>query len=283
MSKKNSRFIELLKEGLENVGTQTALAKLIRASESRIPEWMKGDRLPSPDTLINLGKLALERGWSDPFFFWALAGVDTHILRLMADKVQKKQYELAGETVPIPCFRETTDGREEAGPPVSLPVRFLPHPDLTVCLLVDERATAIVNSPQGLFIIDASVEGAEDLSALWGHVVALRFPGTAYLREGVYIGRLLLIDEAYNTRQPEAARSVGRLGPLGSGEEIVEYLFIGEHLEPEGMKGLPLDDRDARNRRMGEIHVRARGLRPEKGIRILGKVIGRLTGHLESK
>jgi hypothetical protein len=247
---------------------------------------MAGKRKPTPEGWIMLGKLALEYGLADPFYFWAQAGVDRQALESMANKIIEGRSApmTEGETVRFPEFRETLQGREEAGPLIALSARFVPRPLSTIGLSVDEKATAVVNSPKGVFLVDTSIEGTDDLSALWGCVIVLRFPGTAYLPEGVYIGRLFLIDEAYNPRQPDAARSVGRLAPLGHGEEIVEYLYLGEHLELDGMKGVPLDDREGRIRRMDEIHERAlSAFRVTKGIRILGEVIGRITGHLKTE
>ncbi len=174
MPKRHSEFINHLNELLK-VMTSARLSRLIGVADSRIPEWRRGLRLPSPDTLIKLGRVALEHKLADPFFFWALAGVDTEGLRLMADSVQKRQYELAGPTVPIPRFRETLSGREEIGPPIPLPTEFIPSPETTICSLISQQSLDVVDAPKGLFIVDTSVERAENLRDLWDRVVMIRF------------------------------------------------------------------------------------------------------------
>lgn len=300
MRKKNSQFIKLLKDGLDRVGKQSELAKLIGASESRIPEWMKGDRLPSPDTLINLGRLALERGWPDPFFFWALAGIDTQTLRSMADKVQKRQYELVGETVPISRFRYTEKGREEAGPPVPLPAEFIPNPEQTICLLIDEDSSGVASAPRGALILDISIDGTRNVVAYQERVVAVHMPGSAEDRlHGLYMGRLKL-DVTVYSKQPDRvlldvyllplvfrshSETLGFpswLMPLRSEDIIDQAINIGFCDEPEGLSGIEPEDYNQLHARLDEIWSRV-GLKfpLREGVHILGKVIGRLTGHLE--
>jgi transcriptional regulator with XRE-family HTH domain len=293
MRTKNSQFIKLLKDGLERVGKQSELAKLIGASESRIPEWMKGDRLPSPDTLINLGKLALERGWSDPFFFWALAGVDTQTLRLMADKVQKRQYELLGETVPVPRFRETEHGREEAGPPVPLPVEFIPNLASTSCLVVDEQPSRIRSAPRGLFLVDSSARDAQNLSGLWGKVIfadlALQEKNQGVFPNGIYVGRLLLQPDNVGGWVTDALRRVAIFTLLaGRTYEVALRLGIWSHPSlgklPTDPQLLARNHMDEFDRLKEETEERAPAeLRLDKGVRILAEVIGRLSGQTERK
>jgi transcriptional regulator with XRE-family HTH domain len=287
MRKKNSQFVKHLGEALDSVQKQSELARLIGVSESRIPEWMKGTRLPSPDTLINLGKLALERGLPDPFFFWALAGVDTQTLRKMADRVRERQYELVGPTVPVPRFRETLTGREEVGPPVALPTEFLPNPLATICLLVDEKSTAVVSSPRGLVILDTSFEGVDDLSALWERVVMLRYaPTVAAYEKGIYVGRLLLEQTSRTWRNAEAPRFNAVLEMISrmKAADIARprHILLGSCVDSEGMRGLAPEDLQGRSHRWEEIQARTRAeFRLPHGVSILAKVIGRLTGHLE--
>jgi transcriptional regulator with XRE-family HTH domain len=288
MPKKNSEFINRLRTILGRM-SGAELARRLGVSDSRIPEWNAGRRLPSPDTLIKLGKFALELKLDDPFFFWALAGVDTHTLRLMADETVKWEYGIAGSTVPIRRFEETETGRVEVGPPVSLPAEFIPNPVETICVLVSGEPSAgqplsiVREAPRGLFILDTSVEGTEDLRPLWGKVVMLHYtaePHDLYY-PGVYAGRLVLLDEPFIHHTPELAGTSGLLATLTE-KAGLEMMFLGAYREPEGMKGIPLEDKDRRIQRMHEIHERALlQFRLREGIRILGKVIGRLTGHLE--
>jgi transcriptional regulator with XRE-family HTH domain len=264
------------------------LAARIGVSESRISEYVAGGRKPTAEGWVALGKLALELGLPDPFYFWAHAGLDADSLQLMAGKIIEGRYRFAGETVPIRRVRETERGREEAGPPVPLPIEFVPNPLTTLCLSVDEKSSATGDSPRGLIILDVSVEGAENLAALWGHVVALNYApehGASYSpqRKGLYVGRLSMIGSMYNYRQPDQPVLLGQLLLL-SGRIAQEFriVHLGEYIDSEGMSGLAPEDKAARSRRWKEIQERARSqFRLLKGIRILGNVIGRLTGHLE--
>jgi transcriptional regulator with XRE-family HTH domain len=281
-----AKRIEELKEAL-GIKTQAEFGDKLKVSQSTMSAWLRGDkkRPPSAEAYFRLARLA-----PDPdkaIWFLQQTGLDVKSVLLVANKLSKygDALPVEGDIVRIRRFRFTEKGREEAGPPVPLPAEFILNERTTICLLVDEKATGVANSPRGLFIIDTSVEGAEDLSALWNHVIMLRYPGTPYLQEGVYVGRLHLQDEASNAREPERARAIGRLAPLtGHGEEsqVVEYPYLGGHVEREAMRGIALDDKQARQLKMDEIRERARSeFRLDKGVRILGKVIGRLTGHLE--
>ncbi len=282
MRKKNSQFIKLLKEGLEKIGTQSESAKLFGVSGSRIPEWLKGDRLPSPDTLIRIGKVALERGLPDPFFFWALAGVDTQTLRLMADKLQKRQYKLAGEIVPVSRFRYTEKGREEAGPPVPFPAEFVPNPATTICVIADEKSTALVDCPRGAILLDTSCEGAENLQALWSHVVLIDCtPGkhlmTMSTRAGIYAGRLQLEGSQLPYPQDSARMDATLWSLIAEGWNRHE---VGHYLEPKGMEGVPPDDVQTHIRRWAEVRSRAiSAFRLYPGFRVIGEVKGRLSGR----
>ncbi len=286
MPKRNSQFIKHLDAVLGEM-KPAELARKLQVSDSRIPEWMAGKRLPSPDTLIKLGKLALEYKVPDPFFFWALAGHDAQTLRSMATNVVEDWYRAAGETVAIPRFRETKDGREEAGPPVSLPAEFVPNRLATICLLVDDKSTGITHAPNGLFILDTSVEGAEDLSHLWERVVMVRddthFTSRGNRLHEVLVGRLHMQERWGGALDPDSISIIGKLKGLTETEPIFEEL--GAYVEPEGMKGIAYGD-DFRGRilRMVEVRERAAGkFRLREGVRILGKVIGRLSGAVKGK
>ena len=280
MPKRHSEFINHLNKLLE-VMTSAWLSKLIGVADSRIPEWRRGLRLPSPDTLIKLGKVALEQKLDDPFFFWALAGVDTETLLVMADKVQERRYELTGPTVPIPRFRATEQSREDAGSPIPLPTEFIPNPAATICLVKDNESTGIVDAPRGLIILDTSVEGIENLSDLWEQVVALyftpRFPSSVE-PNGIYVGRLDLYPGGFPT-MPHAAVLRARLISLH--ETRLALADIGYYVEEEGLAGIAGDDLAALTQRWAEVRARAASkFRFPKGTKIVGKVIGRLTGHL---
>jgi transcriptional regulator with XRE-family HTH domain len=278
MAKKKSQFIDRLEAVLQKMKS-AELARLLGVSDSRIPEWRRGRRLPPPDTLIKLGKLALERGLGDPFFFWALAGVDTQTLRRMAGNVHEEQYRTAGPTVPVPRFRYTESGREEAGPPVPLPAEFIPNVPRTICVLVDRASTAFIRAPSGLFILDTSLEGTQDLRALWDRVVIVGYaPRGPYpeWKEGMYAGRLML--------------SGGRGGEgvtvhawvIDLSDPALPSLRFGRHTEAEALKGIARGDREAEKQPIVDAVKRAESeITAGQELYVFGEVIGRLSGHIK--
>jgi hypothetical protein len=286
MARKSSEFVNHLEAVLKHM-TNTTLAKLVDASDSRIPEWRAGKRLPSPDTLIKLGKVALEYKLPDPFFFWALAGVDTETLRLMAHKVQERRDQLTGPTVPISRFRETSQGREEAGPPIPLPSEFIPNPDSTVCFVVDKDASAVLDSPHAIFILDETDKNASNLLPFWGKVVFAEYDAESGTnprwRSGIYAGRL-----AYFNSWPRAlddSYAAEAEFYFITGLEPKRPLELGWKAYPE-LKGStdigvglhPLGENPLLDAARQKVSARAASeLRLSLGWRILGHVIGRLS------
>lgn len=275
--------IDRIKEVLAKVGKPVQLAAAIGVSESRIYEYMAGKRQPTPEGWLALGRLALEYGLLDPFYFWARAGVDTQALRSMAAKVQKKQYEIAGATVPVPRFRPTESGMEEAGTPVPLPTEFLPSPATTICISVDKRSPSVGNSPRGLILLDTSVEGDRWRDDLSGKVVMLDYRprdigpwplglymGRIMRRPGAQLPRAIWIDIIVETLSDSSLESPHVWMPVGVYVESAEALAA--------VSG----DKEKSEAIVKEFQKRAASkLRLSEGVRILGKVIGRLTGHFE--
>ncbi len=297
MRKKNPAFLEHLKEVITKVGTQAKVAKEISASGSRIPEWNAGKRLPSADTLIRLGRVALEHSASDPFYFWALAGIDPQTLKSMASKVVEWEEEVAGPTIPIRRYRQTLEGREESGPPVSLPSEFVPRPRQTVCLDVDGAiGSDVLEAPRGLFIVEISTTDVDRPKTFWNRVMVVHYAppeGTSLGTDphGIYIGRLGLEGPSLSSGRQHfgfgavlSMLTMQNLWP-SSGGRIVEYahtLYLGNHFEPAAT-ATARPGGEAADRAEEEAVKRALSdFRLAKGIHIVGKVIGRLTGHLET-
>ena len=273
-----------IEEVLAKVGKRVELASALGVSESRISEYIAGKRKPLPETWLKLGKLALKHGLPDPFYFWAQAGHDLGTFQSMGAKVFEAQYSSMGEIVPIPRFRQTEQGREEAGPPLPLPTECIPNPRATICLSLSEKSTGVVDAPKGLFILDTSVESTESLRELWNRVLMIYFDRPEWaprFPRGVYVGRLIEMMPVQRGHQSEQVDVSAALLSL-TGNEVYERMFIGSYEETDGLHGISPQDPEARRRRMSEIGERALSkLRLDKGIRILGRVIGRLTGHLE--
>lgn len=283
------RIAELLKR----VGKRVKLAAAVDQNESRISEWLGGRRAPTPGDWIRLGKLALELGLAEPFFFWGQAGIDSQTLRAMTDEVVAGQYRLSGETVPISRYRETLEGREEAGSPILLPGEFVPNPMSTVCLVVDHEATAVVHSPDAIFVVDESEKGTRDLRSLWNQVVFVTYapdPDATAPHAGIYMGRLGLA--VHNRPTPDRKFSASaRLRLLGRSRTVGVFpsspWILGrfEYSAEHELAGIdPLDDSVASDPRMVATWMKARdlaltGTKLGAPWSILGTVLGRF--HLE--
>jgi transcriptional regulator with XRE-family HTH domain len=281
-----AKRIRALRKALGDIG-QREFARLVGVRHATLSEWESGKNFPSAAGFLALGNLA--KGQDEKLWFWEQAGLSRAALIGLCGKISADQWKqpAEGETVRIPEFRETAHGREEAGPPIPLPARFIPHPGSTICFSVDEQSTGVADSPKGIFILDTFYEGAEDLSALWGRVVILRYApefDSSAFPQGIYAGRLILnISSVRVWAERERPRIPAFLETLSSHPESgYTMLFLGHYIDSQGMKGLAPDDAEGMAKRREEIESRARSeFRLAKGTAILGKVQGRLTGHLE--
>jgi hypothetical protein len=270
-----------------HIDSQARFAKGLGFQPTTVNAWLTGASLPSPDAYMTLGRTA--PNLEDSIFFWECAGLTQDAILSAAARIEGERTRdissevAAGNAVLIPRFRETAEGREEAGPPVSLPVEFIPHPRTTVCLSIRARDTGIGDAPSGLFILDTSVEGAECLRELWNRVVMIHFDWPTFesrFPKGIYAGRLItMIPRQLLAESPAVSVSAALLSLTQ--REIYDRIFLGEYIEPECLRGIEPEDQEGRKRRMDEIYERALSkLRLHEGVKILGKVIGRLTGHL---
>ena len=277
--------IDRIKEVLAKIGRPVQLAAAIGVSESRIYEYTAGKRQPTPEGWLALGKLALNYGLPDPFFFWARAGVDRQSLESMANKIIEGRSGplVKGEIIRVPRFRYTERGREEAGAPVPFAAEFVPDPANMICVIADEKSTALLDCPRGAILLDTSCEGTETLQALWNHVVLVeRIPGkhivTTVRRPGIYAGRLHL----EGTGLPTITGSAGMELLLTS---LIEDRWtrteVGRYDEPKGMEGVSLDDYEAAGKRWMEVRARAiSAARLYPGFRVIGEIKGRISGRI---
>jgi len=264
--------------------TQAEFAKTLEVTQPMVSAWEGARDSPSAGAYLRLAKLASH---PDRLWFLEQAGVDEQLILSAADQLSEERVALPskGEIVRVPRYRFTEQGRQEAGPPVPFDAEFVPNPRITICVLVDERSTAFVDSPRGNILLDRSCEGAEDLHELWEQVVMLYLAPkdieTIGEQEGIYVGRLHLEGHGSSFGKPESARMKAGLFSLTTPAWALHNL--GYYHEPEAMRGLALDDTQGRLLRWPEIRERGRSaFRLPKGTRILGKVVGRLTGHLEA-
>ncbi len=250
------KVMALLKSLLEYTGS------ICEAPEHNAADGVgvgRGSDAPSPAFFIRLGNLA---SFPENFWFWEQAGMDGKKMVNAVKQILKQQREeqaaplVGGEVYRIPEFRETATGRESAGAPIPLAARFIPRPEKTICVSVDAQSTGMADSPKGIFILDTSFEGAQDISALWDRVVMLRYAGEfadSTFPQGIYSGRLFLNAQDVRVFQnPQFPRIsgwleglVGRHGPI--------TMWLGEYTDREGMRGIAPEDEEGRAKRWGEI------------------------------
>ncbi len=265
--------ISRIRDVLKAVGKRVSLAAKIEVSESRISEYLAGNRSPTSEGWVALGKLALELKLPDPLYYWEKAGVDSQSLRQMADKVREKQFEFVGPTVPILRLRLTEEGRKEASPPIQVPKEWLPNPHATVCLCVDEHSAGVAEVPDGLYILDESIDGTEDLASCEARIVMVRYtpPQRTAWVGGLYVGRVRLRPYSWQPLRIDA-----RLMPLVPDFYLSDSaipLYLGRCESKEAMAGVPPGEWNAANQRLGEMwKAGSLTFQIENGIRIIGKV-----------
>ena len=291
-TKKKREIAKRVKALRDSIGTnQVEFAASLKVARSRVSEWEAGKRVPSPKHFYQLGSLAPKI--EDTIWFWDQAGLDEYKLleagrKVAGDRAKEGEplFERR-EVVLIPRFRQTVEGREEAGPPVPLPAEFIPNPGSTICFVVDGKATAIVDSPKALFILDESEKDAPNLLPFWRQVIFASFKGRGTPDEqresGIYAGRLILVRPEFRRMLSDGRAATIWLQPLTD--------MIGERPESLGYwVDKPLKDsldafRSApdplNNPRVvepwKESVARARAeIRLDEGWRILGRVLGRL-------
>ncbi len=266
---------------------QADLAKRLKVTQAMVSAWESGKEVPSASFLFRLGSLA---SYPDSLWFWRRAGIEEQAVIEASNGINKGREAFSvelfkkGDVVLVPRFRETRGGREDAGAPLPFPTECIPNPTATIALVVDELSTGVVESPRGIVLIDTSWEGVEDLEPLWGRVVAVRCAGeTSILHEdtyeGVYIGRLFLGDSSPLPFRPGMAMIRAALMSLDKMGWALQD--VGRHEEPDRSPLIRPDDTKALRAYWEEMHDRAASkLRLFPGIRVLGKVIGRLTGQI---
>lgn len=182
--------IKKLREEKLNLN-QLQFASKIGTAASRVSEWESGKTKPRTEALYRLGSLA--SNIEDTIWFWRQAGLDEKKIVDAARKIGADWQE--AKTVPIPQYRYTKQGRQEAGPPIPLPKEFIPNVASTICLAIDDQSTGVIDAPRGTFVVDTSVQDTQSPSEFYGKVIVFSFsPLQSWDRHpvGIYIGRLWL-------------------------------------------------------------------------------------------
>ena len=289
--------IQELREAL-GCRTQEELAARLRSKQGTVSTWLRGDetRKPSAEMLIRMAGLAPKPDLASRFL--RLADISDEAIFTVARKLETDRFREAapliekGDIVLVDRVRETLQGREIAGPQVPLPKEFVPNPDLTICLVVDEKATAIVDSPKALFILDESEKAAPNLLPFWRQVIFAEYNPESGIkpdpdvRPGIYLGRLALRDATAPTVRIKGLTGQARLYLLTSllaapsiwlggwvHPSLIDLLdATREDPEPEQNPLVIAAQKESRDLVRNELRL-------APGWRILGRVVGRL--HLE--
>ena len=273
---------------------QAEFAKRLHVTQATVSSWEAGDedRAPSAEAYFRLGTLAREQ--ADRIWFWARAGLDEQTILAVAANLSKdrvkegKDLAEKGDVILVPRFRETMQRREEAGPPVPLPTEFIPNPGSTICFVVDRKATAIVDSPKAIFILDESEKDAPILLPFRGQVVFARYkPETGteanpYWRPGIYMGRIGFV-QPFELTAGMAFWASANLHLL-TGKSAVETIPVGRftYSAQNELAGIDPNTVDSQlNPRVESVRKKAweravKELKLEAGWSILGRVLGRL-------
>jgi transcriptional regulator with XRE-family HTH domain len=275
-------------EALRGTLKQREFAAKLPASPSRISEWESGKRPPVAEGFYRLGSLADNP--DDAIWFWKQAGLDDEKLLAAARKIAGERAKEGEplfekrEVVLIPRFRQTAEGREKAGPPVPLAAEFIPNPDSTICVVADAKSTGFVQSPTGLLIVDEAIKGFEDLSESWGKVFILDYmPDGTLEPKGLYVGRFL---PRHTLHDPQLLSTLAILDVIRRDHEF-QNLVLGrwpeigtrEYEERRAATGISEEDFVRLRKEQKERGVKEIRLHP--GIKVLGQVIGRLSGNVK--
>ena len=162
---------------------------------------------------------------------------------------------------------------------------LIPNPLSTICFVVDERATAVVDSPHAIFLLEETDRDGPDLIPFWGQVVFARYDaevGTDSGRKsGIYAGRLVYFNNWPRTREDTYTAEAELY--LLTGLEPKRPLHLGwrayPHLGGSGDIGTGLCPRGQNpllDAAREKVSLQAASeLRLSSGWRILGRVIGR--------
>ncbi len=280
----SGQMIRLLRESLGD--RQIDFAKRLEVTQPMVSAWEAGRDVPSSTFFLRLGSLA---PYPKSMWFWEQAGMNEQAILSAAQGLLKKRSALPAENeiIWVPRFRETLQERESAGPPIPLPKEFIPNPASTVCFVVDSEATAVLDSPHAVFILDETDKNAPSVLPFWGNVVFAKYDAEAAsnprLRSGIYAGRLVFGNNW--PRTPDDSYSVEALFYPLPGLEARRPLDVGWKPYP-GLKGSgdigirlpPRGQSPSLDAARDEARSRAASeLRLSPGWRILGRVIGRLS------
>lgn len=201
-------------------------AERLRVARPRISEWEAGKGVPTAEAYLALGDVA---AYPENLWFLEQAGMKSALILSIANELVKGR-------VPIPLAHKTPEGIEETQIVVPLPERFVPNPDSTVCLVVDEKSAGLVFAEGDVVVLEPAAE-PRDPQPYWDNLVLVEFTEprrNSGWPEGLFMGKLRCKRYAFADLSYYAT-----VGPLSDSESTwapgrSESVIIGawEHAPP---------------------------------------------------
>lgn len=277
--------------------SQEEMAQKLGVGRSAVSGCEIGRIRLAPRTLIKLMEMSPSE--EQRLFFLEQMGLDRDTILRAADVAFKKQMEppAAAKIMNARSYHVGDRGLVDAGEDVPLPAKFIPNPKATICMLMDEEAKGVRSSPRGLFIVDRSGADTEHLLSFLGRVVVMSFTpaGPHDPPAGIYVGRISLRRRVWGEGSREHLHHYWELDLLlDRGPEHQVSLYSGGFdfpfevprgaATPGGSRIMDvwswLAGHPSREKLFFEAeHQALSSARLRHGCRLIGEVIGSLSGH----
>lgn len=262
--------------------SQARLARALGITEQSVSGWRKGKAVPSAETYVKLGNLAQDT--SDAVWFWKQAGLNVPktlsvAMTLLHERTSSSKIMAEeGDVVLLSRLRYTMEGVEEIGPPIPWPKERISNPGATVAVQDNDF-------PKGFQIVEIFPECPRELSGLWGSDVLVHYDPeeqrrAAVFPRGIYVGRLILSERIVYPNKPRGLLLHAFLDMLS--KEGFATIELGEFrhatfdkLSMKEMDASPEELLELSKLRIESYDEARKNLALYKGIRILGKVVGR--------
>jgi len=183
-------------------GTQEEFAARLRFKQGTVSTWLRGDetRKPSADTLIRMAGFAPKPDLASRFL--GLANISDEAIsavarKLASDRLRKPAPLIEkGDVFLVPPYRETAQGREEAGSSIPLPTEFIPNRDSTCFLVLDEDCSGHLLDAGDILILERNSGDQRKPAPFFGQTIlanlapSLEGVVSAFWPKGLVIGKL---------------------------------------------------------------------------------------------
>jgi len=274
MKRKSETLGELIRR-IRGEVYQAKFGRLLGVSQATVSAWERDDedRTPSADMYFRLAMLASRP--EDQASLLQKAGLTGSAILSAAERIRadRSAPPSEGEIFRVAIVRCTTNGIEETGELFPVAASKVECESSTVCLIIDEYTFGLGEAPFGLYILDTSLAGAEDVGACKGWTVVRYAPesSTLIVNEGLYAGQI----RTDATARGNKVLLQLKLAALGRASGDQTPILLGLYEDPDAMSGLAPEDIEGRGRRLAEMREHAWPKFPLlEGVSILGRVIG---------